>query len=70
MAGYASRDKKSEVVRRLSVKFDTLKFFLKLLWEIKALDNIKYTALLPHLNEIGKMNGGWMKMLEIETPLK
>ncbi|MDD2758466.1 MAG: four helix bundle protein [Patescibacteria group bacterium] len=63
MAGYAPRDKKSEVARRLSVKFDALKFFLKLLWEIKGLDNRKYTTLSPHLNEIGKMIGGWMKML-------
>jgi hypothetical protein len=63
MAGYAPREKKSEVVRRLSVKFDALKFFLKLLWEIKALDNKKYITLSSHLNEIGKMVGGWMKML-------
>lgn len=64
MAGYAAPDKKAEIIRRLSVKFDTLKFFLKLLWEIKALDNKKYSTISVRLNEIGKMIGGWMKFVK------
>lgn len=43
---------------------DSLKFFLKLLWEIKALDNKKYTTLSIPLAEIGKMIGGWMNTLK------
>ena len=68
MAGYAARDKKAEIIRRLSVKFDALKFFLKLLWEMKALDTKKYSAISSIINEIGKMVGGWMKQIKTETP--
>ena len=44
-------------------KLDLLKFFLKLLWEIKVLDNKKYIALSECLYEVGKMIGGWQKSL-------
>lgn len=64
MAGYAAQDKKAEIIRRLSVKFDALKFFLKLLWEIKALDTNRYTLLSQQLMQIGKMIGGWMKAVD------
>jgi len=38
-----------------------LKFFLRISWEIKAVDNKKYIALSERLDEIGKMLGGWIK---------
>lgn len=68
LAGYASRPEKLSVVQKLSTKIDALKFFLKLLWEIKALDNKKYNALSWPIVEIGKMAGGWLTMLKKETP--
>ena len=64
MAGYASRPEKLAVVQKLSTKLDSLKFFLKLLWEIKALDNNKYTGLSLPLAQIGKMVGGWLNALK------
>lgn len=68
-AGYAARSEKLEFLRKLSIKIDTLKFFLKLLWELKALDNSKYSTISMSLAEIGKMIGGWMKLFKNETPL-
>jgi len=62
-AGYAKREEKILIVRRLNLKFDYLKFFLKLLWELKALDNNKYAAISTDLSTIGKMIGGWLKTL-------
>jgi len=62
LAGYASRQEKSGYIRKLSAKLDCLKFFLKILWELKALDNKKYINLSTQLAEIGKMIGGWSKM--------
>ena len=62
LAGYASRQGKSDYIRKLSAKLDSLKFFLKILWELKALDNKKYINLSTQLAEIGKMIGGWLKM--------
>lgn len=68
-AGYAERERanKSAVVKKLSAQFDALKFFLKILWEIKALDTGKYTRLSQELDTVGKMIGGWLNALKKET---
>ena len=42
---------------------DLLKFFLRVAWEIKEIDNKKYIAISKPLNEIGKMLGGWYRNL-------
>jgi hypothetical protein len=60
-ASYQPKDKKAETIKELNAKFDTLKFFLKLLWEIKAIDANKLTIISAPLAETGKMIGGWMK---------
>jgi len=44
----------------LSDKFDVLKFFIQLLWEIGGLNNKKYSDLSQQLAMIGKMIGGWL----------
>jgi len=62
-AGYAKREDKTNSVKKLNTKFDQLKFFLQLLWELKALDNNKYAAISANLSTIGKMLGGWLKSL-------
>ncbi len=67
-AGYAERVNKSAVVKKLSAQFDALKFFLKILWELKALDNNKYARLFQELDTVGKMIGGWLNALKKETP--
>ena len=61
-ASYQSKDNKASTVRQLNTKFDILKFFIKLLWEIKAIDTGKLTALSTPLAEVGRMVGGWMKL--------
>ena len=67
-AGYAEQVNKSAVVKKLSAQFDALKFFLKILWELKALDNNKYARLSQELDTVGKMIGGWLNALKKETP--
>ncbi len=67
VAGYAARGDKLEILQKLSAKLDSLKFFLRVLWELKALDNKKYMVLSASLNETGKMVGGWLTMLKKET---
>jgi len=64
LAGYSAKETKLPIIQKLSIKFDLLKFFLKLLWEMKALDNKKYTALSQPLSEIGNMIGGWLNSLK------
>ncbi len=68
LAGYSSRPEKLVVVQKLSTKIDALKFFLKVLWEIKVLENKKYNALSLSLVEIGKMAGGWLASLKKTPP--
>lgn len=68
LAGYAPRTEKYSSIQKLSIKFDTLKFFLKVLWDLKAIDNKKYIMLSAPLAEIGKMIGGWLASLKKETP--
>lgn len=64
LAGYAPKEAKSAYIRKLSAKLDCLKFFLKILWELKSLDNKKYITLSSQLAEIGKMIGGWLKLFK------
>lgn len=59
-AGFA-RESKMVVIQKASAKLDTLKFFLQLAWELKAIDNKKYIAISSPLVEVGKMLGGWQK---------
>lgn len=61
-ARYAPKESKHNLLQKLSVKIDALKFFIKLLWEIKSLDNKKYAAISAPIAEMGKMVGGWMKI--------
>jgi len=55
------RDQKLPFLQKSSAKLDMLKFFLRVAWEIKSLDNKKYIIISEHLEEIGKMLGGWQK---------
>lgn len=62
-ASYLSKPQKRPYVQKATGKLDVLKLFLRLAWEIKALDNKKYIALSEKLDEIGRMLGGWNKHL-------
>ena len=63
LAGYQPREQKIGTVIEASASLDLLKFFLRVAWEFKCLDNQKYAALSAPVNEIGKMLGGWLKQL-------
>lgn len=63
-AGYSNKNKKLVLIEKVSVKFDLLKLFIKIFWEIKAINDNKYIAVSKHLNEVGKMLGGWLKQLD------
>ena len=63
-ASYLGKEQKLPYLQKAGNKLDILKFFLQIAWEIKALDNKKYILLSEHLNEIGKMVGGWTRGLQ------
>ncbi len=71
VASMMPREKKLAYIERAVIKFDLLKFFLRVAWETKALDTKKYTVLSEPLGTIGKMLGGWRKnVLSQQTPSK
>lgn len=63
-ASYLGKEQKLPYLQKAGNKLDILKFFLQIAWEIKAIDNKKYILFSEHLNEIGKMLGGWIKGLQ------
>lgn len=68
-AGFASKEHKSPVIQKASIKLDTLKYFIQLVWELKSLDNKQFAEISTPLVEAGKMLGGWQKQLTKQTPL-
>ncbi|HAL50526.1 TPA: hypothetical protein DDY56_03905, partial [Candidatus Uhrbacteria bacterium] len=60
-------NKALETIEKLSAKFDTLKYFIKLLWEMKEIDSGKLSSITIPLTETGKMIGGWIKLYK-QTP--
>ncbi|MDO8240672.1 MAG: four helix bundle protein [Candidatus Moranbacteria bacterium] len=63
IASRLNKEQKVPFVQKANAKLDLLKFFLQMSWEIKSIDNKKYLILSEHLEEIGKMLGGWQKQL-------
>lgn len=63
VAGYVARSEKPPYIQKASARLDLLKFFLQVLWEIRALDTTKYAAVSEKLDEIGRMLGGWLRQM-------
>ena len=61
------RGEKIILVKQATAKLDLIKFFLQIAWEQKLLDHKKYHLLSEPLDEIGKMQGGWLKQLSQKT---
>jgi hypothetical protein len=67
-AASTSKNHKLIIVQKASIKLDAVKFFLQIAWELKTIDNKKFSAVSTPLAEVGKMLGGWQKQLIKETP--
>ena len=59
-AGYSKSGSKSALLEKASVKLNTLRFFIRLMKETHTLDLKKFVALQTHVDEIGRMLGGWI----------
>lgn len=60
-ASQVSRNGKLPILQNASLKLDQVKMFIRLAKDLKILDNKKYLILESHLQEIGRMLGGWIK---------
>lgn len=70
IASYQNRSEKLPTILAAVRKIDLLKFFLRIAWELHALDDKKYTLLSEKVDELGRMVGGWRKGLEAKTPAR
>jgi len=66
-ANYTPKTEKLPIIKKSINKCDLLKFFLQVSWEVKALDNKKFSVISENINEIGKMLGGWHNKIKKET---
>ncbi len=49
---------------QISENLDHLKYFLTILWELKGIDNNKFSSLGTQLASIGKQIGGLLKAIK------
>ncbi len=62
-ASYLPKEQKLSLLKSANNKFETLKIFIRLLKELKIIDQKKYLDLQTLIQEIGRMFGGWLKSL-------
>jgi len=60
-ASYASKDQKSVLLEKASVKLNVFRFLIRLMKESKTFDLKKYALLQSIVDEIGRMLGGWIR---------
>ena len=65
IASQLTKEEKLPKLEKISLELNTLRIFIRLAKEIKAIDNKKYVTLQANLDEIGKMLGGWIKSVKI-----
>lgn len=67
VATYQTPREKIPTLERALSGVDTLKFLLRIGWELRVLDNKKYEIVSERLNEAGRQIGGWKKGLQTKT---
>lgn len=61
LASQTYKAEKLPILEKISLKLNFLRVFLRLMKELKTIDNRKYVALEELVDEIGRMLGGWIK---------
>jgi hypothetical protein len=60
-ARYGKANRKQEVLEMASVKLNSLRFLTRLMKDTRSLDTKKHLVLQTHIDEIGRMLGGWIR---------
>ncbi len=63
-ASFQSEKQKLVTLEKASRNLDSVKFLLRLAWEIKSFDTKRFIVISGYTDEIGKMLGGWLKQLK------
>lgn len=64
-ASAQSKKDKVVILNEVSAQLNLLRVFIRLMKDVKALDNKKYTVIQSEVDEIGRMLGGWIRSLKI-----
>lgn len=67
-ASQQTRTAKPALLQTASVKLSSLRFFIRLAKDTKAIDAKKYLALQALADEIGRMLGGWLRSVKPDPP--
>ena len=62
--GYQAPERRADGLLRIAPLVDMLRVFLRLSFDVKALNQKKYITLQESLDEIGRMLGGWIKSVK------
>ncbi len=60
-AGYGKSLNKQDILELASSKLNLIRFLIRLLKDTKSIDSKKYIILQVHVDEIGRMLGGWIR---------
>lgn len=60
-AGTEQKPAKVATLEHTSLKLNMLRVFIRLMKDVKVIDNKKYVTLENIVDEIGRMLGGWIK---------
>jgi hypothetical protein len=61
LASQQSKSEKLPTLEKASVKLNFMRVCVRLLKDVKAIDDKKYVLIEANLDEIGRMLGGWIK---------
>lgn len=70
VASYLGKEQKLPYLRKATARLDLAKFFLQILWEVKAIDSKKYATLSEKFDAVGRMLGGWIRGIESKPPAR
>jgi hypothetical protein len=62
--GYQAPERRADGLLRIASSVDMLRVFLRLSFDVKAINQKRYIALQEALDEIGRMLGGWIKSVK------
>jgi four helix bundle protein len=61
-----SKKEKLPTLERASLKLNTLRVFVRLMKDVKAIDGKKYINIESAIDEIGRMLGGWIRSVKAD----
>lgn len=67
-ASHATQQEKIVNLDQASNRLDLLKILVRLMYDLKIIDQKKYINLETPLQEIGRMLGGWIRSLKTTNP--